>query len=122
MLLAVATVLFATQVYTVCPAFVVSWLHNSTELLLVCTSLKFSNNWYVCTKGFPTAEQVMLIVSPLQMVRSLLSTVNRNFSGLTRGYKVEQVYESNTNCSCSKTYRRNVSLREERRFRVGLVR
>ena len=94
MAFAVATTLFATQVYTVSPPAVVSRLQNSTESLLVCTGVSSLINWYVCTTGFPTAEQVMLIMSPLQMFSLLLSTVNTNFSGLTE--------EENRNNVCIK--------------------
>ena len=84
MVFAVATVLFATQVYTVSPAAVVSWPQNRTESSLECTRVSSLNNWYVCTTGLPTAEQVTLIMFPLQMFSFLLSTVNSSFSGLTK--------------------------------------
>ena len=94
MAFAVATVLFATQVYTVSPPAEVSWPQNSTESTLVCTGVSSLINWYVCTTGLPTAEQVMLIMSPLQMFLLVLSTVNTNFSGLTK--------EENRNNICNK--------------------
>ena len=81
---AVPTVLFATQVYSVSPPAKVFWLQNSTESSLVCTGMLFLNNWYVCTTGFQKAEQVMLIMSPLQMLALLLCNVNTNFSALTK--------------------------------------
>ena len=83
--LAIAKVLFATQENTISPSAVASWLQNSTELLLVCTGFPSLNNWYVCTIRFPTAEQVMLIMPPLQKFSLLLFIVNTNLSGLTKG-------------------------------------
>ena len=68
-------------------------LHIPRLLLLLLTGTPFSNNWYVSTGGFPSAEQLKVTTEPWHTVDSL--TVNLKFSGLSARFKSEM------ECYCS---------------------
>ena len=68
-------------------------LHIPRLLLLLVTGTPFSNNWYLSTGGFPSAEQLKVTTEPWHTVDSL--TVNLKFSGLSARFKSEM------ECYCS---------------------
>ena len=71
-------------------------LHIPGLLLLSLTGTPFSNNWYVSTGGFPSAEQLTVTTEPWHTVELL--TVKLNFSGLSVRFKSEMERHISLHC------------------------
>ena len=71
-------------------------LHIPGLLLLSLTGTPFSNNWYVSTGGFASAEQLTVTTEPWHTVELL--TVKLNFSGLSVRFKSEMECHFSLHC------------------------
>ena len=83
-LYAIPAELFAMHLWLNTPPVDMFLLHIPRLLLPFLTGTPFSNNWYVATGGFPSAEQLKVTTEPWHTVDLL--TVNLNFSGLSVGF------------------------------------
>ena len=73
-------------------------LHIPRLLLPLLTGSPFSNNWYVSTGGFPSAEQLKVTTEPWHTVDLL--TVKLKFSGLSARLKSEMECYYSLHCKC----------------------